>query len=239
MLTSMHVPVTLPSKCLPYPGVRPDDIQIRPYIGQDEILLAQINPMNMEKGFLQVLRQVLVGIDPSKLTLGDRHYLILWEYVSSFSEVLKVSGTCSHCLSAVQFTVDLQKLPVIFLPDSFSQPASVTLPVSKQEVRLQLLTIEDEIESENYQQKFGDSYLYRWARSISGADPIVKAEEMKNWPVKDIARIRLFHDQMAHGPASSIATACPNCKQEEDVLVPFQFEYFLPTGSTLRGCFGA
>ena len=235
-MPEQFIPVNLPSKCLPYSGVKSEDIQVRPYNGEDELILAQINPANLERNFLLVLNRVVKGIDPKNLTLGDRFYLIIFEYINSFCEMIKTQGTCSHCLSPVDFSVDLRKLNVVTLPDDYKQPVPVTLPSGKV-VNLRLLTVADEIEIEKYQQQVGDAYLYRWARSIDGCDPVKTAIEMRSWSTKDTARLRLFHEQMDHGPATSIIIPCPKCGQEEDVSVPFRLDLFLPVGSALRNCF--
>ena len=82
-----HLPINLPSRCLTYrdsenKSVNPSNVKVRTYQGSDEIYLAQINPINLERNYFEVLKSVLFGIDPLQLTLGDRMYLILWEYVN-------------------------------------------------------------------------------------------------------------------------------------------------------------
>lgn len=238
-MSDQYFPVDLPSKCFPYAGLKQGDIQIRPYNGEDEQILAQINPSNLERNFLQVLSRVVKGIDPKNLTLGDRSYLIILEYINSYCEQIKVNSICSHCLNPVDFSVDLRTLHVTSLPDNYVQPVQVHLPVSQKNVGLRLLTVADEIEIEKFQQKAEGAYLYRWARSIDGVDPVEQSLEMKTWSAKDIARIRLFHEQMFHGPDTFVKVLCPKCGQEEDVSVPFRLDFFLPVGSVLRDCFGA
>jgi len=238
-MSDQFFPVELPSKCLPYLGIKQGDIQIRSYTGEDEQILAQINPSNLERNFLQVMNRIVKGIDPKNLTLGDRSYLIILEYINSYCEKIKVKSACSHCMNPVEFEVDLRKLHVTTLPDNYHQPTPVVLPVSNKTVNLRLLTVADEIEIEKYQQQVGDAYLYRWARSIDGVDPVAQTMEMKSWPTRDTARVRLFHEEHFHGPDSTINLPCPKCGQEEEVLVPFRLDLFLPVGSALRSCFGA
>ncbi len=233
------LPIQLPSKCLPYPDIKPSDVMVRPYNGEDEMLLAQINPANLGRNFLSVMQRTVKGIDPARLTLGDRFYMIIWQYINSYCEKIKVKGVCSHCMNPVEFDVDLRKLNVTTLPDSYHQPVPVVLPVSSKTVNLRLLTVADEIEVEKYQQQVGDAYLYRWARSIDGVDPVAQTIEMKSWPTRDTARVRLFHEEMDHGPDSVTTLPCPKCKQEEEVPVPFRLDLLLPVGSALRSCFGA
>ena len=73
--------VKLPSKGLVYLDVEKDNakdqIQIRTFKGRDEKLIAEISSENFEKKFLTILQSVLKGIDPGKLTSGDRQALMI------------------------------------------------------------------------------------------------------------------------------------------------------------------
>jgi|GEM_PF-5453977 len=235
---SIYLPIQLPSRCLPYEGVKPEDITIRPYCGEDEILLAQINPANMERNFLAVLKRVLQGIDPIKLTLGDRLYIIIWEYINSYSETVKISAMCSHCLQTGEFIADLRKLDVAKLPEDFVQPQEVELPVSKEKVKLRLLTVEDRIESERLQDKI-DPYLYECACSVVCDNVLKQVESIKSWKAKDTARVRYFHEQYKHGPILLQTLKCSRCGAGVEIIIPFRYDYFFPVGSYLRACFGA
>jgi hypothetical protein len=240
-MSSSFLPINLPSKCLPYEGINPEDITVRTYTGADEVLLAQINPVNIERNFLVVLQSVISGIDPKKLTLGDRLYLILWEYINSYNSQLDVDQVCSHCLKRVSFSVDLLDLQLRYLPDNYLELTVVHLPVQDKVVRLRVLTVEDEVECEKMESDGKDPYLYRIARSFVGEEePFILMEKMKSWPGKDMARVRKFHElDTEHGPKLLMTQKCPNCGEEEDVVIPFRFEYFHPTGEALRKCFGA
>lgn len=238
----LYHPLTLPSQGKTYNGIDIGSVLIRPYCGEDEVFLSQISPVGLEKNYLAVLKRIVQGIDPKLLTTGDRLYIILWEYINSYSDTMTVETICSHCLQKVKFVVDLKTVNVVGLPDDFKQPVSVVLPVSKKSVQLRLLTVGDEIEVENYSSHHNDASLYRYARSVVGPeDPIAQLMEMRSWPAKDVARVRLFHEQMEHGPDMKAKVICsnPQCMEEEEVVVPFRLELFYPTGETLKSCFGA
>lgn len=239
-MSMSYLPVQLPSGCRAYINIAPEDITVRPYTGEDESILAQINPTNIEKNFLVILSRVLSGIDPKLLTLGDRLYLILWLYINSYSETVRVKQVCSHCLQEQEFTVDLRKFNIKVLDPELHIPTSVTLPVSGTTVHLRPLNVGDEVAAEKLATSGTDVHLYRYARSIVGQDdPVGKMTEMKKWPAKDVARIRYYHDVEAdHGPIMASILPCPNCGQEEEVSVPFRFDFFYPEGTALRACFG-
>lgn len=235
-----HLPVQLPSGYRTYHDVHSENITVRPYTGEDESVLAQINPANIEKNFLVVLTRVISGIDPRNLTLGDRLYLIIWEYINSYSETVQVRQTCSNCMEVVTFPVDLRKLEIKKLNPDLAIPTPVQLPVQGATVHLRPLTVGDEIAVEKIESA-GDAFLYRFARSFVGVDDHVQQMvQMKTWPAKDVARIRYYHDVEAdHGPITSIKMGCPHCKEVEEVEVPFRLDFFHPEGSALGTCFGA
>lgn len=234
---SEFLPIQLPSKCIPY-EVGSDQITVRPYVGSDEILLSQINPVNVEAKFLQVLRSVVRGINVEKLTLGDRLYIILWEYINSYNEYMKVRTVCSHCLETIEPMIDLRLLEKVELPDSFQQPFHCPLPSGKS-VDLRLLTVADQIEIEKFPNK-AESYLFKWARSmVSEMDVLARMHELKGYGVRDIATIRAFHEKMFHGPDMTTKFTCPKCGEEEEVEVPFRLDFFFPDGQALTDTFGA
>ena len=232
------LPINLPSKCKPYEGVEPADIRVRPYKGKDEIFLAEINPINLEQKFVEVLKNVVSGIDPEKLTLGDRLYIIIWEYINSYSEVTQVKTMCSHCLRSIEVGVDLRILNSIELPDDFKQPFEKTLPSGKK-VLLRLFNIKDEICSIEYEENLDNGYAYRLARTIvADGDILDRVTEVEAMSSKDTASIRAFHEEHYHGPEMSTKIKCPKCGEEEEVDIPFDLNFLFPVGEALRGAFG-
>jgi len=240
-MSMAYLPVQLPSGCRTYLNIPPEDITVRPYTGEDECILAQINPTNIEKNFLVILKRVLQGLDPKSLTLGDRLYLIIWLYISSYSEIVTVKQMCSHCMQEVEFNADMRKFDIKPLNPDLPIPTSIELPESGTTVHLRPLTVGDEVASEKLANSGTDIHLYRYARSIVGQDdPVGKMQEMRTWHARDIARIRYYHDvEVDHGPIMRVTLPCPKCREEEVVDVPFRFDFFYPEGKTLGTCFGA
>ena len=233
-----YLPINLPSKCLLYEGINLSDVKIRAYQGRDEIFLAEINPINLEQKFLQVLQNVILGIDPKLLTLGDRLYIIIWECINSYMETIKVKTLCSHCLQNIEVEVDLRKLDVIKLPDDFKQPYEVKLSGGNI-IHLRLLTIEDEIAILKFEKQSDSGHLYRYARSmVDDRDVIERMKELESMGSKDIAKIRAFPEKYYHGPDMSTLVICPKCEEEEKIDVPFRLDFLFPIGETLRESFG-
>lgn len=236
---STHLPINLPSKCLPYEGVDPANITIRAYTAADEIFLSEINPINLESKYLMVLKEVLLGIDPKLLTLGDRLYIMIWEYIRSYSSTIQEPVICSHCMEESIISIDLLDLDKIDLPDNFLERCKITLPDKNREITLRLLTIEDEIAIEQYEKKNRDGHLYRYARSVvSDTDVLDKLNDIKKLSSKDLAKIRTFQEKFYHGPNMKTTFICPRCEEEDDVVVPFRLEFLYPYGEALTNTFG-
>jgi hypothetical protein len=220
--------------------VEPGSVTARSYQGQDEVYLSQINPLNLEKNYFQVLKGLLRGIEPDKLTLGDRLYIIIWECINSYTDTLRVQAICPNCIKEIEVSIDLKSLEVTQLPETFVQPYEVTLPVSGEKMYLRLFTVEDDIEVERYNQNNDDGYLYRYARSVvSDLDILQILEKFRNMKAKDLMRIRAFHEKFYHGPEMLSKVICPKCEREVEVDVPFRLDFFFPDGSTIDTAFGA
>ena len=231
--------ISLPSKCLPYDGVNPLDVVARPYLGRDEIFLAEITPDNLDHKFLQVMKGAIRGLDPERMTTGDREYFIMWEYIRSYSKYLGLELMCINCGKDIEIQVDLSELDVIQLPDDFKQPYPVTLP-SGTEVSLRLLTVGDEIAANEFSQKSNETLIFRCARSVVEDGGIVeKMERLKSLPAADVATIRAFHEKFYHGPNMTAKFSCPKCKKEDKIDVPFRFDFFFPRGEILTRTFGS
>ena len=233
-----YVPLKLPSKCKVYDGVDPSQLEIRVLKGKDEKLIAEMTYDNLEEKFLVVLRNVIKGIDPIKLTLGDRKFVLVWLGINSYSKDFPVDVICDTCLQKITVNVDLAQFEVKELPDDFVQPYEVNLSEGK--VYLRLLTVEDEIKVANYEKSGANSWLYRYALTIvdpekSTADKVNMLEEME---AKDLAKIRAFHEKFDHGPIMEADYICPKCGGRGRMAVPFRIEMVFPYGRTLKEHFG-
>lgn len=237
-MSDCFLPINLPSRCIPYEGINSEDITIRAYQGRDAIFLAEINPINLVQKFLLVLKNVIRGINPEDLTLGDRFYIMIWECINSYTDVIKISTTCTYCLKSIDINVDLKKLDVVKLPDDFKQPYEVKLPSGK-DIKLKLLTTGDEIELEKFEENSDEGLLFRYAKSIvDDQDVLKRIEDLRDMSTKDIATIEAFHEKFYHGPDMITHFGCPKCGKEDELNVPFRLDFFFPYGRTLTDTFG-
>ena len=233
----------LPSRGLVY-DVKPSDIKIRTIRGGDEKLLAELSIDNIETKYLALLNNkirggdpVVKGIDPGKLTLGDRLYILLWLRINSYSPIFKTTLVCENCFKTVNINIDLTKIDERTLPDGFKEPYAVTLD-SGEIVNIRLFRIEDEIKSYDKEKKDGieATYLYRLALSIVDdktiPERIVYLEDMQG---KDLAKIKYFHESHVHGPIlDKIPYECPECKEAGVCSLPFRPDFLQPSGTELN-----
>lgn len=233
------LPITLPSLCKQYSGVNPNDIMVRPYIGADEIYLSEVTPHNPDKKYLGVLKGAVRGIDPGLLTIGDRSYVMIWEYIQSYGGIITESVICSSCYEESTVDVDLREINSKELPKDLVLPYIVKLPVSGNEVSLQLLTVDDEIAACEYEESGKSGILFRCARSIVDDKSVEeRIEFLGKLSARDVATIRMFHHKFEHGPDLKVKFKCQKCGEEEDIEVPFRLDIIFPRGDALAAVVG-
>lgn len=238
-MSDEFLPIKLPSRCLTY-EVKPEDIRVRPYTGGDEVFLSEINIVNCNVKFLEVLRRVVQGIDPEELTFGDKLYLMVWQYINSYTEMIYEMDVCSHCMKMVSFPVDLREMDSTTFPEDLVLP--LPIPITNGEtLYMKVLTLGDEIQIEKYSQSHEDGYLYKLAMQLvdEKKDVLERMEYLRKSLAHVTAKVRAAAQSLYHGPTFQYTGKCPNCGEEETIDVPFRFEFLFPTGQTLTEAFGA
>jgi len=238
-MSDKFLPVNLPSRCLTYKE-NPEDIRVRPYTGGDEVFLAEINIVNCNVKFLEVLKRVVQGIDPGDITFGDKLYLMLWQYINSYTEMIYETDICSHCMKKVVFPVDLREMEFT----TFSEDLVLPLPIpitNGETLYMKVLTLNNEIQIEKYSQDHEDGFLYKLAMQLvdEKKDVLARMEYLRDEPASVTAKVRAAAQSLYHGPTFQYIGKCPNCREEERIEVPFRFEFLFPTGKTLTEAFGA
>ena len=224
------VPISLPSKCKPYPNVQAVNVKVRPFKGRDEQLIAEMGTGNPKKKILEVLRNVVQGIDPIQLTVGDVSYIILWEAINSYTNMYPLSLTCENCLTEINVSVDLGKIDSKELSDDYKIEYEVDLPTKK--VGLRLLTLGDEIKMMSHVQNNQSAYLYSFALSmIDDLDEYARVLVLEELPTKELAKIRNYHAKFEHGPDYLAPYTCPNCEEEGKVIVPFRLDELIQSST--------
>jgi len=237
--STQYVGIDFPSKYLVYQGIDPTKVGIRLLKGKDEKLIAELSYDNFERKFAEIIRNVIVGIDPRELTIGDRLYVMLWEAINSYNKIAEIEMQCKSCLQTVTYQIDLSTLAVVELPAGFKEPCPITMS-NGDIINMRLFRVKDEEKLFDVQKAGYKTWLYRFALSIidekkSDWDKVAYLEELNT---RDLALIRAFHEQYYHGPKMEAMVECPKCGASEVAPVPFRLEFFFPYGKALRKYFG-
>jgi hypothetical protein len=237
MTETMFYELKLPSRLIPYEGV--DKVEIRLLKGEDEKFIGELTTLNFEKKFKQLLARIIKGIDPGKLTIGDRLYIIAWIAINCYTPMYPIELMCETCLRKIKVDIDLGQLEKIELPEGYTEPHAVTL-LDGSTINLRQLTINDNIAYFDYAEKRQqDDLHYKLAMSIVSEDDLVKRAEMiKNMGTRDIALIRAFHDKYYHGPKMEAGYTCPKCGGAGVTPVPFRLDILFPDGQAVARALG-
>ena len=223
-----RIPMTLPSKYLPYDGIEPGSITVRMLKGSDEQRIARTAFDNISRRFIITLRDIVEGIDPKDLTVGDAQYIMLWLAINNYSNMYPVEFECEHCGVALDMSVDMNTINAKELPDDFTQPGEVH--IGERLFKLRLTTLNDQAETFNYMAGGKkDGYLYSYARCIvdDDVDVITKLTILSDMAIKDFKKIKEFFEKNEHGPDMMARYKCNACEGEGRVYVPFRLAELL------------
>jgi hypothetical protein len=232
-----HV-LDLPSKLKPYPGVK--EISVRFLKGKDEKYVGDLSLTNFDKKYNLLLEQILKGISPKELTVGDRTYIAIWLSMNCYSHIYPIETICEHCFSQVKVKVDLQKLAKIELPEGFTEPYPVQL-TDGTVVQMRLLRVKDQIAYMDYvTNKKEDNPNFKLALTIVDDKSFVdKLSFLDNLDVQNVSILRAFHDKHMHGiDLEDYEFECTRCKEVSKTLIPFRLELIFPDNETVADAAG-
>lgn len=231
MKSDKYIPVSLPSRCIPYEGINSESIKIRSFKGREQELMATLNMPNLSKRLLTVLENVLQGIKVKDLTSGDAEFVMLWEAINSYSNLRSINLVCSDCEENITIDVDLLNLEKLELSDDYKDKKKRIVKLSTGDVELRVLTLQDEIEAYEYSKKVTDasSYLYTYACSIvNGRGVLENRDALEKADAQDVQQIIKFQEKYKHGVNLESKFVCPKCKKEGILKLPFRLEVFFP-----------
>lgn len=228
-----HV-LELPSKLQPYK--EGTQVSVRFLKGKDEKFVGELTLSNFDKKYNLLLNQVLKGIDPKELTLGDRTYIAIWLSMNCYSHIYPIDTICDKCFNQVKVNVDLTKLNKIYLPDGFKEPYPVALTDDKI-IPMRLLRVRDQIAYQDYvsTRKEDDTnfkIVLTMDNTLSLAERI---DYVSNLDTKNLSILKAFHDKHIHGiDLTSYKFDCPKCKEVGETPIPFRFELLFPDSETVE-----
>ena len=230
----------LPSKLVPYKIDGVSKVEIRMLKGRDEKLIGEFTITNFEKKFKMLLDGVIRGIDPAKLTIGDRFYIVMWLAMNCQSNLYPIELFCEDCFRKTdRYDIDLGSLEKVYLPDGFAEPYPIKLSDGS-EVKVRLYRVFDQIQYMDYvQAKGSDDLLFKTAQSlVDDMDMGKRIAMLEEMPTQDLALIRAFHDKFYHGVKLEAAYTCPKCGGAGRTPVPFRLDILFPDGATVARSLG-
>lgn len=231
-----YISISLPSKCLSYVDIKAENVAIRTLKGRDEKIVAEMSSDNFDKKFSSLVKMVTKGIpDPDKLTLGDRIFIAIWLVINSFDKNYTVEHECETCWVKSEYVIDLSSLNKVELPDKYSEPYEVKLPLSGETVKLRLLTVADIIKIKELEKLNQNTWLYRYALTMVNDKNLVENEEyLGKLASKDLTYIRGFQDKFNHGIEFKANYTCLRCGGVGIMPIPFRIDMLLPYGEKLK-----
>jgi hypothetical protein len=216
------VEVELPSENKPYKLEEGTTILLRPMTFDDEKALVsankQGNPVNL------LLERCVENIKVADLIAMDKLYLILKLREISYGDDYDVMLICPKCEAENPITVRLSELPVNPVPDDFTDPITIELPVLKKQVKVRLPRVRDEKVLSD--PKNSSDQLWRFVTEIDGhTEKSVIAAVVKKLPLKDIKTI-IRTMKTDFGVETQVNLKCTSCGGGSVVDLPISANFF-------------
>lgn len=177
-------------------------------------------------------------VDWGSVLQGDRFFTLLNIRALTYGPDYGFAVSCRNCRARIEWEVDLTKLPVRPLSPG-SRAAfmagnrfETTLPHAGTRVWFKLLTGDDERKLPALQRAAPDRLLssvlaYR-VLEVEGVDPKDKRAFLEDLTLRDADFLVDEFDRVDCGVDTTIEVECPECREVQDVDLPFDSAFFLP-----------
>lgn len=179
-------------------------------------------------------------IDWGAVLQGDRFFTLLMIRALTYGPGYAFGISCRKdaCRARIEWEVDLTKLPVRALsPESRAAFVAgnrfeTTLPDAGKRVAFKLLTGDDERKLPALQRSAPDRLLsavlaYR-VLDIAGVDAKEKRQFIEDLTLRDADFLVDEFDRVDCGVDTTIEVECPECRETQEVELPFDSAFFLP-----------
>jgi hypothetical protein len=177
-------------------------------------------------------------IDWGSILQGDRFFALLNIRALTYGPEYGFAVSCRSCRARIEWEVDLTKLPIRPLsPESRASFMAgnrfeTTLPDAGKRVWFKLLTGDDERKLPALQRAAPDRLLssvlaYR-VLEVEGVDPKEKRAFLEDLTLRDADFLVDEFDRVDCGVDTTIEVECPECREIQDVDLPFDSAFFLP-----------
>ena len=240
--------VDLPSRGLPYPDhptLSTGKVTIHPIRAAEEKILAGMTGAQgrvLDSMNLLLERCLAEDIKPDDLTTTDWYFLMVRVRIVSYGEEYPFSVRCRNCRETFEHTVNLTELEMRTLPDDFSEPFELELPMSKETVGLRLLRGSDEktifkahrlgkskspLESASYLKRIESMVVTVDGVEFDGKNSIRdKKQWVENLVGLDSGALQSHVSKMDSGYSGKIPVECSACAYDFSIMLPWESNFF-------------
>jgi hypothetical protein len=181
------------------------------------------------------------ALDWSKVLVADRFYTLLQIRALTFGDDYAFSVQCPSptCRERFEWTLNLQELPVVRLSDATraafktGNRFETTLPRDGRKVWFRLMTGADEARAAAALKPGRDGMLLAALAlrivEIENVPDLEKRRFLDEIEMADATALLDQFDEADGGVETSIEVECPSCLGVQDVQLPFERGFFLPT----------
>ena len=181
------------------------------------------------------------ALDWSKVLVADRFYALLQIRAQTFGDDYAFSVQCASpaCRERFEWSLNLQQLPVVPLSDAAKAAfragnrLETTLPRDGRKVWFRLLTGADEVRAASVLKAGREATLLTALGlrivEIDGVPDQERRKFLDDMEMADAAALLDQFDQADGGVETTIEVECPTCLGIQDVQLPFERGFFLPT----------
>tara|TARA_R110002020_G_C16297589_1_gene772906 strand:- start:1565 stop:2332 length:768 start_codon:yes stop_codon:yes gene_type:complete len=220
-----EITVDVPSKGRFYNLLDPTKpITIRPLTFADEKKL-MTNRAGGTEALNKLIEKCVQNVNISELLELDKLYLLMKIREVSYGTDYKASITCPSCGQENKVTFNLSELPVNYLPDDFSNPIEIELPVLKKKIKVRLPRVEDEAYMRNPEIALAN--LWRFVEEIEGhTQKTIISKVIQKLPLKDAHALMNAMGSSGYGMDTRIRFACSYCSLIETMELPIGADFF-------------
>jgi len=232
------VEIVLPSKGVTYGELIPGgQISIKPPTTDEVELFVEMNGPGYERNLTQLLRMLIVepvGINPAKLTSGDRTFLHIWTRMQLHDSYV-INVGCPACGKLYEnYYYKLADIPILPIDSDLGATEELELPVCKKKVTFRITTGEDDQAADELIAKRG---IKKWTakRSISieaieggKVDYLGAAMWLGKIHASDSLFVKAYQDETYHGPDFANCPFTCECGVRSLIRLPFRPEFYFP-----------
>lgn len=187
-----------------------------------------------------------IGLDPVDLTISDQLALLIYSRIISKDTVNHPTDVvCPNCSKQSRKVINLMELSMIYLPEDYSEPQEVSLPLHGITLGLKLLRVKDYMEVSEFHRSMrtvnvdlGDpdsDYEGLYARAITsvskdGEEVKIgysdKRELLLNMDSRSMNVIPDFLDKYFHGYDLRVDFECPSCLERNKIGFNMGADFF-------------